>query len=1068
MTVLATLGAPTLQAAQKAVPAAGAASCYSSLLSGPPPTLSAFVQSINSNGTVVVNGNDSAQPTAPFQFAWGDGSTTSGFFPQQHVYTNASQNYVITITATENGGATQQFSFPVFFTAPPITPQALPGISFQIPSQSVTLQTHYPYPPPSDVTFFSDSSFPIYSRSDVAYLLASASSIDYNFANNNSFLLNGVFSIDMLENTTSGGGISFWWTTPMAVGFGSTPLNTPIQWFILFNEIGKDTTLNTPVSFPYGGNTDGDASEIYSETMGDIFSYAAGCQLIGNAASYGIGPDVALDIQNSMLAGAANLQGAYNTYVADGAPFSSWNPNNGGPDPTLGTVAALAWKFIEHAETQGQGYQVPVSRLMTLLQQFDSSMLASYDPTQDTSAAATFRSTLMVAALSYAFSEDLRSEFESLNFPIDNETFNQLYEKVTGGGASLSPATAAFAPQNVGSTSAGQTFTLTNNLLTPISITSASFSGANPADFPVQASSTCPYPTGTLAANSSCTYVMAFAPSVGGAESSTFSVADTDGTQALASSPQTINLTGTGVAPSGSFQQMPGSLSKLSVGVDGTVCGINSASRIYCFNPQTQNWTGLPGLLTQIAVGAKGIMWGLTAAGDIYRYDPGTGNWDYIPGNLSRIAVGSDGDVWGLSSSNGIYHFDSTTQNWIRIPGALTVISVGFDGAVWGINAGQQIFRFNPGTQSWQRVPGLLAQIAVGADGDVWGVNSASQIYHFNPLTQNWDHTPGSLAQIAVGSGNDVWGIDGAGAVWHFDSQIQSWDQIPETLAQIAVGANGAVWGINGAQQIYQFVQVTQPTGTFHRVPGLLSQIAVGLDGEVWGINNASQIYHFNPLTQNWDHTLGSLAQIAVGFGGNVWGIDSGGRIWRFNHQTQSWNQIPGLLAQIAVGANGDVWGINSASQVYRFNLSTQNWDRLPGLLTQLSAGADGSVWGINSLEKPYRFNPQTQNWDQIPGSLSQVAVGSANNVWGLSSNGEIWRFDSLSQALESIPGSLAHVAVGFDGEVWGINSANQISRFNAQTQNWDLIPGSLTTLAVGADALTWGLNASNQIYFFR
>lgn len=292
MAALATLAAPSVLAAPNPAPAASGASCYSSLLPGSPPqTLLAYVQSINSKGTVAVNGVDTAQPATPFQFAWGDGSTTSGFFPQTHIYANASQNYVITITATENSEATQQVSFPVFFTTPTITEQALPGVSFQIPSQAVQFQTHYlSYQPPTDVTFFSDSSFPIYSRSDVAYILGVASSIDYNFANNNSFLVNGVFSIDMLEVTDFSGGASYWYTTPMSAGFSSSVADPPM-WYILFNEIGKDTTLNTPVSFPYGGNTDGNASEIYSETMGDIFSYASGCQLISNAASYGIGPE---------------------------------------------------------------------------------------------------------------------------------------------------------------------------------------------------------------------------------------------------------------------------------------------------------------------------------------------------------------------------------------------------------------------------------------------------------------------------------------------------------------------------------------------------------------------------------------------------------------------------------------------------------------------------------------------------------------------------------------------------------------------------------------------------------
>lgn len=419
------------------------ASCYSALLSGSPPTLSASIQSINSNGTVVVDGVDTAQPTTSFQWAWGDGSKTSGFFPQQHVYANTNQNYVVTITATENNGTTQQFSFPVYFVPPSITPQALAGVSFQIPSQAVTLLAHWPTPPPTNVEPFPDSSFLTYSRSDLAYVLAAIASIDYNFANENSFLLNGVFSIDMLELTNFGGGESFWYTTPMSVGYGPNVVAPPPQsyifapspqWYILFNEIGKNTTLNSPQSLTFGGNTDGNASEIYSETMGDIFSYASGCQLISNASAYGIGADVKQDIQNSLLIGAEGLQAAFNAYVAAGAPFSSWNPYNGGTDPTLGTFSTLAWKFIQHAELQGLGYATPTTRLMKLLQMFNASMLANYAPQENTEAAATFRSTLMVAALSYAFSADLRSEFEALNFPIDDSIFEGLYQMASGEG----------------------------------------------------------------------------------------------------------------------------------------------------------------------------------------------------------------------------------------------------------------------------------------------------------------------------------------------------------------------------------------------------------------------------------------------------------------------------------------------------------------------------------------------------------------------------------------------------------------------------------------------------------
>jgi sugar lactone lactonase YvrE len=519
------------------------------------------------------------------------------------------------------------------------------------------------------------------------------------------------------------------------------------------------------------------------------------------------------------------------------------------------------------------------------------------------------------------------------------------------------------------------------------------------------------------------------------------------------------------LTPPPGWQQMPGSLSQISVGSDGTVWGLNSAGQAYFFNPQTQTWQQAPGSLTQIAVGASGIVWGLNAAGQIYRYDPATQSWDQIPGTLSQIAVGSDGDVWGINASSQVYHFNSATETWTQIPGALAQVAVGYDGAIWGINAAQQIYRFNPGTQAWQQIPGAVKQIAVGADGDVWGINNAGQVYHFNTLSQHWDNTPGSLAQIAVGSASNVWGINSTGAIWCFNAQTQAWDQIPGQLAQIAVGADGAVWGVNSANQIYQFAQPTQPTQTLHQVGGLFAQISAGIDGEVWGIDATQEVWRYDAQQQSFEQIPGALSEICVGFGGNVWGLNAAGQIWQFNPSTQGWNQIPGSLAQLAVGADGSVWGIDGADGIWRFNPSTQGFQQIPGSLAQLAVGADGSVWGLNSVGQIYRFNPATQGWVQIPGSLAQIAVGSANNVWGLNAAGQIWRYDPELQTWDSIPGTLTSIAVAFDGTVWGLNSANQIWRYNAATQSWVSISGTLAQLSVGADAVVWGLDASGQAY---
>ncbi|MGA7930730.1 MAG: hypothetical protein WCA20_32630, partial [Candidatus Sulfotelmatobacter sp.] len=131
---ISTIATPSLQAGQNQRNGTRNASCYSSLLSAVGQTLSAYIESMNPDGAIEVNGSDTQQPDTPFQFAWGDGSTTSGFFPQLHNYPDAAKNYVIAITATENNGSTQKLWVPVFFVPPSVREKSFPDISFQIPS----------------------------------------------------------------------------------------------------------------------------------------------------------------------------------------------------------------------------------------------------------------------------------------------------------------------------------------------------------------------------------------------------------------------------------------------------------------------------------------------------------------------------------------------------------------------------------------------------------------------------------------------------------------------------------------------------------------------------------------------------------------------------------------------------------------------------------------------------------------------------------------------------------------------------------------------------------------------
>jgi hypothetical protein len=109
----------------------------------------------------------------------------------------------------------------------------------------------------------------------------------------------------------------------------------------------------------------------------------------------------------------------------------------------------------------------------------------------------------------------------------------------------LSPTSLTFGNQNVGTTSGPQTVTLSNTGVASLSITSITTSG----DF--AQTNTC---GASVAAGASCSISVTFTPTTTGTRTGTLSVNDN-----APGSPQTVSLSGTGVAPS--VQLSPTSLS---------------------------------------------------------------------------------------------------------------------------------------------------------------------------------------------------------------------------------------------------------------------------------------------------------------------------------------------------------------------------------------------------------------------------------------------------------------------------------------------------------------------------
>lgn len=90
----------------------------------------------------------------------------------------------------------------------------------------------------------------------------------------------------------------------------------------------------------------------------------------------------------------------------------------------------LGYKFLEYGNTLKTGYRIPTQRLMKFIQNvFDADTRNKFAQSTNSDIASKFRATLMVAAISAAYGKDFREDFKNLNFPIDDDIYQQLTQK---------------------------------------------------------------------------------------------------------------------------------------------------------------------------------------------------------------------------------------------------------------------------------------------------------------------------------------------------------------------------------------------------------------------------------------------------------------------------------------------------------------------------------------------------------------------------------------------------------------------------------------------------------------
>lgn len=395
------------------------------------PTLTAAVQELDrATGRVLINGVDTAEPSTPFTFVWGDGRDDEGWFPMTHIYADTTRDYEAMVVAHYLSGRIGQEVVPVSFGSPPLHQISTPvELRVTIPTSLVALTSRI-YGTPTGLSTFSDGFFTSATRATVEYILSIAAWIQCEFANDDVYAPDGIFQQVVLRDSDFEGMYSMWFTTPPSYAAGDYAFRGRPEYSSLFHEMGHNFTLNSPARFCFGGRIDGPANAIFSETMAQIFAHATAYEIINCQDAYGLDPTTTAAVWHSAVASYQFLKSRYNAYVDSGCGFSSWNNPATTEDETFDTFMTLAYVFCERAELARQGYREPLQRMMKLLQTFDSSMLAGYSPGENSPEAEAYRATLMVAALSYAFDEDLRARFVGLRYPVSDEVYASLLDRV--------------------------------------------------------------------------------------------------------------------------------------------------------------------------------------------------------------------------------------------------------------------------------------------------------------------------------------------------------------------------------------------------------------------------------------------------------------------------------------------------------------------------------------------------------------------------------------------------------------------------------------------------------------
>lgn len=566
----------------------------------------------------------------------------------------------------------------------------------------------------------------------------------------------------------------------------------------------------------------------------------------------------------------------------------------------------------------------------------------------------------------------------------------------------------------------------------------------------------------------------------------------------------------------------------LSIGLDGSIFGINKNNNLRQFDVKKRKWTLYGGTkiknlpIRHVAVNADGLPRLVLANGSLLAEIPKQSEDSVKPstpavftrlltwhsvggGKVKQVSVGEDGTTYSLAKNGAIWRWQGAS-NWSPIAGKLDQIAAGSNGEAWGLTSHGRILHNQGGF--WRSIPGSARHLAVGPHNHAWVENDDGVLAVWNNTARYWQpraKIPHKSISLAIGTLDEPWIIDTKHTVWFL--QKNQWTSIPGITARtIDVGPEGTVYVTTTDNEIYW---LDREEMRWKPATGKAMQIAVGPGGTAWiitpgyqlltserflieqaereaAVNEVTQVQDGpvftlpvyplpsitnKPLTYQTLESTVKFSDIGIGVNGAVFGVSLNGSLLCFNNANTRFMRVsPGNSERVAVTPNGFPWVMSKTGIVSYFDKTA--WRIVPKFIGQdIASSPDGKIWAVGVDGGSYRYVPQTNRFVRLPVTKSdgqvkarRIAATSNNTYWVTTDKKQL--FSCYKGVCKVHMSGVIDVAIAPDNTVFALDNTGSVQRYNPSTHKFEKQNGRGLSIAVGPQGFPWLINAQRKISY--